>query len=157
MARKSIYRYNKNPPLTLIQQKIALDIAYKEAKCTIDKSRVSLTWAGNIRPTPISKEYKVLITYRVLFPPKVWIIGDALEKLGAVDFPHKYEVDINRKMVRICLYRHLEFNSRTYLANTIIPWTVEWLYFYEMWLATGRWLGGGEHPEAGKRKEEDKG
>ena len=33
------------------------------------------------------------------------------------------------------------------IANTIIPWTVEWLYYYELWQATGEWLGGGEHPE----------
>ena len=49
-------------------------------------------------------------------------------------------------MVQICLYRHREFTKDKFLANTIIPWTVEWLYFYEIWLATGEWCGGGEHP-----------
>ena len=33
------------------------------------------------------------------------------------------------------------------IADTIIPWTSEWLFFYELWLATGgEWLGEGEHP-----------
>lgn len=41
------------------------------------------------------------------------------------------------------------------IANTIIPWTIEWLYYYELWLATGEWLGGGDHPEIGKPKTED--
>ena len=56
------------------------------------------------------------------------------------------------KMVRICLYRYSEFNVYKLLADTIIPWTVEWLYFYELWLATGEWLGGGEHPDLDRKK-----
>lgn len=26
-------------------------------------------------------------------------------------------------------------------------WASEWLFFYEVWLATGTWLGGGLHSE----------
>jgi hypothetical protein len=33
------------------------------------------------------------------------------------------------------------------LAMTVIPWISEWLYFYELWLVTGEWLGGGTHAE----------
>jgi hypothetical protein len=33
-----------------------------------------------------------------------------------------------------------------YIADTIVPWAALWLVFYEYWLATGLWLGGGEHP-----------
>lgn len=33
-----------------------------------------------------------------------------------------------------------------YLNATIIPWTSEWLFNYEVWLATGEWRGGGMHP-----------
>lgn len=32
------------------------------------------------------------------------------------------------------------------VANTIVPWLAEWLEFYEGWLVTGIWYGGGEHP-----------
>lgn len=32
------------------------------------------------------------------------------------------------------------------LADTYVPWTMEWLVDFELWLATGEWLGGGEHP-----------
>jgi len=28
-------------------------------------------------------------------------------------------------------------------ADTVIPWTIDWLACYEGWLATGRWVGGG--------------
>jgi hypothetical protein len=33
-----------------------------------------------------------------------------------------------------------------FLADTILPWAVEWLAYYEIWLATGVWYGGGEWP-----------
>ena len=78
-----------------------------------------------------------------------------LENLDHIDFPHNYDIDIENKMVRICLYRYSEFTSSKLLANTIVPWTIEWLYFYELWLTTGEWLGGGEHPNLGKEKIED--
>jgi hypothetical protein len=29
------------------------------------------------------------------------------------------------------------------LAITVVPWISEWLIYYELWLVTGRWLGGG--------------
>jgi hypothetical protein len=32
------------------------------------------------------------------------------------------------------------------MANSIVPWASEWLFFYEMWLITGEWDGGGRWP-----------
>ena len=29
------------------------------------------------------------------------------------------------------------------IANTIVHWAIEWLYYYENWVYTGKWLGGG--------------
>ena len=37
-------------------------------------------------------------------------------------------------------------------ADTLVPWTIEWLFHYEIWLATGTWCGGGEHPVVGKKR-----
>ena len=28
----------------------------------------------------------------------------------------------------------------------IVPWAAEWFWFFEHWLVTGEWLGGGSHP-----------
>jgi hypothetical protein len=33
--------------------------------------------------------------------------------------------------------------GREPVDNTILPWISEWLFFYELWLFTGDWLGGG--------------
>jgi hypothetical protein len=32
------------------------------------------------------------------------------------------------------------------IADTVLPWTTEWLYHYEIWLITGEWTGGGDWP-----------
>lgn len=153
MASKG--HYYKRSSFTLIQQKVALCAAYREANCSIDKKKNQLFWTGKIQPTALSKEYRVILVYQLGKSPRVWVIGDELEKLDDINFPHKFDVDAENKMVRICLYRYSEFNSSKLLANTIIPWTIEWLYYYELWLATGEWLGGGEHPDVGKLKTED--
>lgn len=50
----------------------------------------------------------------------------------------------------MCLYLSPDFTSQMLLADTVIPWAVEWLYHYEIWLATGEWCGGGKHPQINK-------
>ncbi len=146
-------RYLKTKKIPLIQQAVALRAAYPKGECDIEK-RKKLFWRGKIRPTPISQEYTVSLTWEPGWSPKVWVIGDELQKLDNPDFPHIFEINIEKKMVRLCLYRHQEFSSYKYLSKTIIPWTIEWLYFYEIWLATGEWCGGGEHPREGEKKDD---
>jgi hypothetical protein len=47
----------------------------------------------------------------------------------------------------LCLYDpgvqagQSEWNETMLIADTIIPWASEWLYFYELWHATGVWHG----------------
>jgi hypothetical protein len=146
-------RYLKTKKITLIQQAIALRAAYPDGEYDIEK-RKKLIWRGKIRPTPISQEYAVLLTWEPGLSPKVWVIGDELQKLDDPDFPHKFEINIEKKKARLCLYRHQEFSSYKYLSKTIIPWIIEWLYFYEVWLATGEWCGGGDHPKEGDKKDD---
>ena len=136
--------YIPKKSIRLFDQMMTLRAAYPSASCEL-RSGV-LSWFGKVRPTPLSREYNVLLTYRDSKVPKVWVVSEELQKLGDADFPHKYEVDLENNMVQICLYHYREFTKDKFLANTIIPWTVEWLYFYEIWLATGTWCGGGEHP-----------
>jgi hypothetical protein len=130
---------------------IALKASFPSEVCTIRKN--TLWWRGKIQPTPLSPKYTVLLTYNLCCSPKVWVLGDELQKLDSPDFPHHYSIDVDKKKVNICLYRYSEFSKNKLLTKTIIPWTVEWLYFYEIWLATGEWCGGGEHPHIQKFKE----
>src|SRR5208337_144391 len=44
----------------------------------------------------------------------------------------------------LCLYdpRDDDWRSANSIADTIIPWAAEWLFFFEAWLLTGVWSGG---------------
>ena len=141
MANKD---YIPKKKIRLFDQMMTLRATYPSASCELRNG--TLSWLGKVRPTPLSREYTVVLTYSDSQVPKVWVVGEELQKLDHPSFPHKYDVDPENNMVRICLYRYREFTKDKFLANTIIPWTVEWLYFYEIWLATGIWCGGGEHP-----------
>ena len=148
VSKKKCFRSTK---ISLVKQGISLILAYPKSKIYFDKNR--FTWLALIKPTPLSNEYNVVIKYSLKGSPEVWVKGDNLEKIDAIDFPHIYETDKERNMVKICLYLPgLDWNKSKYISNTIVPWTVEWLYFYEVWLATGKWCGGGIHPRLDRAK-----
>lgn len=150
MANKD---YIPRRDLRLFDQMMTLRAAYPSASCELCNS--TLFWFGKVKPTPLSREYTVLLIYNSeTQKPEVWVIGKELQKIDDPDFPHKYDVSPENNMVRICLYRYREFTGDKFLANTILPWTVEWLYFYEIWLATGEWCGGGEHPIVASSEEQ---
>lgn len=129
----------------MFDQVITLRKAYPDGKCFYNGS--TLIWVGKLRPSPLSQDYNAILKYRCNSTPEVWIVSDKLQKLDDPNFPHHYKVDVKNHNVKICLYRHSEFSDSKLLAKTIIPWAIEWLYFYELWLITGEWLGGGEHVE----------
>ena len=95
-------RYLETRKITLPQQVAALQGAYPEGECGIERHK-RLVWRGKIRPTSISQEYAVLIVWEQGWSPCVWVIGSGLKKLEDPDFPHKFDIDKDKKRVRICL------------------------------------------------------
>lgn len=101
------------------------------------------SWYGNFQPTPITDIYKVRIHYHIDDTPDVKVLFPKLERRASGEsIPHLYSRN------RLCLYKPGtgQWDTRMFLAETIVPWTSLWLYYYEMWHNTGEWLGGGEHP-----------
>jgi hypothetical protein len=47
----------------------------------------------------------------------------------------------------LCLFdpSACEWTPCDLLAETTVPWTIDWLACYEGWRATGEWTGGGRH------------
>lgn len=97
-------------------------------------SGLELTCRGRIQPTEHSRSYRVEIRYAPWDSPEVRIIDPKLE--FAKD-AHMYHNDT------LCLYDWHEqpWQKNWHLYETIIPWTAEWLVFYELWLLTGKWHG----------------
>jgi hypothetical protein len=102
------------------------------------------TWTGTLKPTPLSRTYEVQIRYRLGASPKVDVLSPPLERLSdGTPIPHVYPGN------RPCLYlpHSGEWTSCMFIADTIVPWIVLWLYYYEIWRVTGEWLGEGIHPD----------
>ena len=95
-------------------------------------------WIGKLQPTQLSETYTVRITYEHgTIRPRVEVLDPPLQKRGNTRIPHTFPDG------SICLHLSGEWNSTQFIHQSIIPWTSTWLYYYEVWLITGEWLGGG--------------
>lgn len=142
---KNKNRYFLEPKLRLIDQKIKLEEDYPESYVYIKNGK--LYWQGEIMTASYSESYRVIIEYKIGKYPIVKLFDNNLDENNIKNIPHKYTVDIENKIIELCLFKpnKREWLKNMYIADTIIPWTVEWIYFYETWKITGEWLGGGEH------------
>lgn len=104
-----------------------------------------LVWEFLAQPSPIGREYRVKITYANRTSPKVYVCSPDLHELAeGRKIPHLYSL----QPPRLCLYfpHSGEWDSSMPIADSIVRWTFLWLYFFEDWLATDVWKGGGRHP-----------
>lgn len=115
-------------------------------------------WEGPLRPA--SKTYKIRIVYfrRRFFEgwylsnPYVTVhvidplIGELM--LDGDDLPHIYWNSRAPLWPALCLWDPVEtdWDPEMTIAATIIPWTSEWLLFFEYWQISGEFLGPGRHP-----------
>ncbi|MBK1439971.1 hypothetical protein JHJ32_08245 [Parapedobacter sp. ISTM3] len=107
-------------------------------------SHSSIKVEGTLQPTARSHVYAFVLKYDLTGIPKMRIISPELRmNYKGEKIPHLYPSG------NLCLYmpKYREFTKADFLADKIVPWTSLWLYYYELWHATGEWLGGGEHPK----------
>ena len=100
-------------------------------------SRRSVECEGVITPSEGCASYVVKISYARGSIPRVKIKHPQITPSSAI---HMYGDGT------LCLYepRETPWKLSNNLHETIIPWTAEWLVFYELFLLHGKWLG----PEA---------
>lgn len=111
-----------------------------------------IRWYYTTCPSPLGREYEVLIDYKLGGSPSVYVVTPCLRLLTSEKIPHLYEGRFDHEFkdaVCLCLYmsKYGEWSSMKLLTDTIVPWVDLWLLYFEYWLATGEWEGGGEHPE----------
>lgn len=92
---------------------------------------------GTITPCEECASYNIRIRMPRGEIPKVWILDPEIEPSGKI---HIF------KEGHLCLYDHRDqpWLATDHLHEKIVPWTAEWLVYYELFLLTGEWLG----PEA---------
>jgi len=104
-----------------------------------------LVFQAELSPTPFSRTYVVRVSYREGHYPETVVVNPKLRSLaGERKIPHVYRGDMDP----LCLFyaKGREWTPQQMIANTIIPWTCEWLLHFEAWLYTNVWEGGGiEH------------
>lgn len=122
-------------------QQARLRKLYPDASCRIARS--NLTWEGRLAPTGLGQQYLVRLTYSLQGSPRLYLIEPEMRKVGGKLPEHIYPDD-----GRLCLYLPSagDWDGTMSLADTMVPWACEWLFHYEIWLATGVWCGGGNHP-----------
>ena len=104
----------------------------------------SFTWTFDASPFPLSRIYRVRIELAQGKAPRTFIDDPDLDLLaGGRDLPHVYH-----NPTRLCLYlpRTSEWRPWMRIDQTIVPWTTLWLHYFEDWLGSGEWKGGGMHP-----------
>jgi hypothetical protein len=84
-------------------------------------------------------------------PVNIQVLDPPLESDEQGELPHVYPDG------GLCLYDPAgnEWDRSRWIADTIIPWTSEWLYHYECWKVTCVWEGGGDRCDGagpGERK-----
>lgn len=86
-------------------------------------------------------------------PPEMYVLSPNLKELAdQVVLPHIYPN--NGIGTKLCLWwpKQREWQPQMNLMDTYIAWTAEWLWYFEDWLTTGVWAGGGEHPQQRKKR-----
>src|SRR5207253_3209724 len=106
-----------------------------------------LTWRFDTRPTPVSRGYTLDLQYSQGCAPRITVIDPDLVALASGrTIPHVYRQHPNA--VELCVYlpRTREWDPTMRLDQTMVPWAVVWLFYFEEWLISNDWKGGGEHP-----------
>lgn len=103
-----------------------------------------LVCTGRIQPAPLNRSYLVRIEYSPPRVPRACLLDPVLEpRTPGGDIPHTYGNE------RPCFFDPKnDWRQDMKIALTIVPWLSLWLFYYEVWLATGTWYGGGTHPTA---------
>lgn len=100
----------------------------------------TLRWAGELRPSEVSVAYQIELLYSPPGLPWVYVRKPALCPDENGELPHIYANGA------LCLHEQDQWSPGDPLAETILPWTCEWLLHYEFWRAIGEWNGsGGNH------------
>jgi hypothetical protein len=143
--------------LSVDEQDAAIRCLFPDFRLTAATDWIGV-WEGSVRPA--SKTYTIRIVYfrRRFFDGwhlsnhyvTVHVVNPLISQLmlDGDDIPHIYWNDRAPLWPALCLWDPDEvyWDPEMKIATTIIPWTSEWLLFFEYWQISGEFLGPGRHP-----------
>lgn len=112
---------------------------------TIRANESQIVWSGEIAPDEYSRSYTLEMRYKLKCSPKVYVRDPDLRELaGNRRLPHMYD----QAKQQLCLFLPNVglWSPDRLIGNTVMLWAIMWLRYFEIWLITDVWHGGGEHP-----------
>lgn len=138
------------PPVpTLAQRALELRALSLHGAQLVFLSGRALHYRFHLAPTEFGRLYtcELRLTPGLLSPEMLVLSPDLTTLTDATALPHVYP---NKGPgTKLCLWwpKNREWTPQMKLVDTYIAWTAEWLWFFEDWLTTEVWAGGGEHPQ----------
>ncbi|GGG24792.1 hypothetical protein GCM10011344_26830 [Dokdonia pacifica] len=137
--KNRIHKKNTVSPirLILIREMKLLKSYYPFLDCKIISDK--LICIGKTKPSDLSVEYTFKLIYDGVTVPRVYIVSPQVE--------YNDDIHIYPEEKNLCLYHPLVDNfiwnyKKDHIYDTILPWTLEWFVYYELYLISGKW----EHP-----------
>lgn len=116
-----------------------------------------IIWEGTLRS--FAAEYHVRIFWHRFWTedwltgttqPQIYMIYPPMQDRPDKIVPHAYPANPTRRM---CVYdpdSETDWDWSQSIADTIIPYAIQWLGTYELWHVTGNWNAPGRHPTGGR-------
>lgn len=118
----------------------------------LTQMRGEFVWMGCVQPYQNGSTYRLEIRFDGVGYPRVYVRSPQLQLApGQKAVPHVF-TDTGS----LCLFYPPDgdWKPGDRLAKTILPWAILWLYYYELWLVTGEWFGGGAPHASDSEKEQ---
>ena len=126
------------------------DSSYVTFDNVIGKEIVTIPGLGKVQFLIANKKswlFLLLIPIAIYLIKEIYKLIDLVglkKKVAKVIEEPKEDNLIDHDKQELCLFWK-NWDATMPLANTIVPWVADWLYYYEVWLFTGEWEGGGIH------------
>lgn len=150
---------------SISQQVQAMRANWPQFTCSRGIAPASVVWFGDLkgleRPFHVSIEYglpfqghrdlfRIMPVVRVLRPMLI-LNWDAEDE---APLPHVYFERPDIRLSPLCLFdpKASEWDPSLLISRTTVGWASRWLAAYEVWEATGRWIGGGRHEPIPEQK-----
>lgn len=139
------------PPqrLRTLAQRSAELMGLKLKDATSRLTKTALTFDFSLQPAGAGRQYRCrLQVWRDRRWPTLSVLSPDLHALaGGRRLPHIYASPGPGTVLCLWHPKSRDFSMELNFGDTYIPWAVEWLGYFEDWLYSNEWLGGGVHGE----------
>ncbi len=127
-------------------------LAWPESTLEFCQGR-SLRFGFKVAPTPLSRVYRCCLKLYPAKFPELYVMDPDPRKVAAGRvLPHTYPHSGLGTKLCLWLPKAHEWSTQMRLDETYLPWAAEWLDYFEEWLVTNEWSGGGVHPDAAPKR-----